>query len=345
MPKSKVQSASDDSLGEGREVRRRVVKACQRCRLKKCKARLDLTLHNQPSRPRTNPSLSVMAPTHVHAAKPTMPSAPMVNTGSRTRPYFVEGLSLIPMIAAIHKLTSHSYVQMLERQHTELISGLQELYRRIQAGEPFPSLPLEPAYNGQPLTHKILEALGVLPSDEDWEDGDKAVPFESMTWQGLEQEEYAYDVCTATTSPATQTPFSPITITPFPQSTIMAKRARKLQDSSCIINNNNDDNNKDHNQTSFVGNDAVLSMPPIYQHHGVPSASPFHVMQQQQHQQPQSRHPQQPQVHQQHQHQHQQPLQYYANGDGESGYESVDWTFGCNEDLFNDNQGLVVQLA
>ena len=249
------------------------------------------------------------------------------------------------MIATTHILTSHSYVQMLERQHTELISGLQELYRRIQAGEPFPSLPLEPAYNGQPLTHKILEALGVLPGDEDWEYSDKAVPFESMTWQGLEQEGYAYDVSTATTSPITQTPFPPLTITPFPQSTIMAKRARKVQDSSCIINSNNDNNNKDYNQTSFVGNDAVLcvpptlntNVPPTYQHHGLPSASSFHVMQQQQ---PQH---QQPQVQQQQQ--QQQSLQYYNNGDGESGFESMGWIFGCNEDLINDNQGLVAQLA
>ena len=252
------------------------------------------------------------------------------------------------MIAPTHILTSRSYVQMLERQHTELSSGLQELYRRIQAGEPFPSLPLEPAYNGQPLTHKILEALGVLPSDEEWEDGDHAVPFESMTWHGPEQEGYAYDVSTATTSPIAQTPFSAITMTPFPQSTIMAKRARKLQDSTCIIDNNNDNNNSNHNHNDFVGNDAVLSqppnlntnVPPTYQNYGLPSASSFHVMQQQQQQQHQ--HPQQPQAPQQ---QHQQPLQYYTNGDGESGYESMDWVFGCNEDLFNDTQGLVAQLA
>ena len=253
------------------------------------------------------------------------------------------------------KLTSHSYVQMLERQHTELIAGLQELYRRIQAGEPFPSPPLEPAYNGQPLTHKILEALDVLPSDEDLEDGAKVVPFESMTWQGLEQEGYTYDVSTATTSPIMQTPFSPIAISPFPQSTIMTKRARKLQDSSSIINNKNDDNNQDHNQTNFVGNDAILSMPPglntnvppTYQHHELPSASSIHVMpqqhyqQQQQQPQPQPQHTRHPQVQQQ----PQPPMQYHTNGDGESGYESMDWIFGCNDDLFNDNQGLVAQLA
>ena len=232
---------------------------------------------------------------------------------------------------------------MLERQHTELIAGLQELYRRIQAGEPFPSPPLEPVYNGQPLTHKILEALGVLPSEEDWEDGDKVVPFEGMTWQGLEQEGYAYDVSTATTSPITQTPFSPIAMTPFPQSTIMAKRARKLQDSACIINNNNDNNNTNDNHKDFVGKDAVLSMPPAlntnvpstYQNHDIPSAS-LNVMQQQQQQQHHYQQ-QQPQV--------QQQQQCYNNGDGPSGYESMDWIFGSNEDLFNDTQGLIAQLA
>ena len=224
---------------------------------------------------------------------------------------------------------------MLERQHSELIAGLQELYRRIQAGEPFPSPPLEPAYNGQPLTHKILEALGVLPSEE-WEDGDKAVPFEGMTWQGLEQDGYAYDVSTATTSPIAQTPFSPITMTPFPQSTIMAKRARKLQDSACIINDDDVNNNHNHNHKKSVGKDAVHSnanVPPTYQNHDISSAS-FHAMQQQQ----PHPHQQQPQV-------QQQPLPYYNNAADSTSYESMDWIFGCNEDLFNDTQGLVAQLA
>lgn len=237
---------------------------------------------------------------------------------------------------------------MLERQQSQLIAGLQELYRRIQAGEAFPSPPLEPGYNGQPLTHKILEALDVLPSEEDWEDGDKAVPFEGMTWQGLEQDGYAYDLSTATTSPIAQTPFSPITMTPFPQSSIMAKRARKLQDSAGVINDSdvNKNNNNHHNHKNFGEKDALLSMPPTsnanvlpsYQNHDISSAA-FHVMQQQQ--QHQHQHPQQqPQVQQQ-----QQPLPYYTNASGESGYESMDWIFGCNEDLSNDNQGLVAQLA
>ena len=258
------------------------------------------------------------------------------------------------MDATGHKLTSHSYVQMLERQHSELIAGLQELYRRIQTGEPFPCPPLEPTYNGQPLTHKILEALGVLPSEE-WEDSDKAVPFEGMTWQGLEQDGYAYDVSTATTSPIAQTPFSPITMTPFPQSTIMAKRARKLQDSACIINDNdvNNNNNHNHNHKKFVGEDAVLGMPPTlntnvppstYQNHDIPSAS-FRVMQPQQQPHPHP-HQQQPQLQQQQQQQQQQQsLPYYNNGLDSTSYESMDWIFGCNEDLFNDTQGLVAQLA
>ncbi|KAK0513190.1 hypothetical protein JMJ35_004176 [Cladonia borealis] len=291
MPRSKVQSASDDSLGEGRECDG--TNPCTRCK---------------------NDDAICAYGKHRKSDKTVF---------------------------------RRGYVQMLERQHTELIAGLQELYRRIQAREPFPSHPLEPAYNGQPLTHKILEALGVLPSDEEWEDGDKSVPFEGMTWQGLEQDGYAYDVSTATTSPIAQTPFSPITMTPFPQSTIMAKRARKLQDSACIINDNDANNNKNHNHEKFVGKDAVLSMPPTlntnvpptYQNHDISSA-PFHVMQQQQPQQQQHHHRQQPQVQQQ-----QQPLHYYNNAADSSGYESMDWIFGCNEDLFNDTQGLVAQLA
>ena len=113
----------------------------------------------------------------------------------------------------------------------------------------------------------------------------------------------------------------------------MAKRACKLQDSACIIDSDNDNIDEDHNHTSFMGSEAVLFMPSIHQNHNIPSVS-FHVMQQQQ----QHRHPPS-------QVQQQQPLQYYNSGESESGYESMDWIFGCKEGLFNNNQGLMAQLA
>ena len=55
---------------------------------------------------------------------------------------------------------------MLEHQHTQLIAGVQELYRRLAEKEPKPDLPIEASCNGQPLTHRILEALNVVRPHE-----------------------------------------------------------------------------------------------------------------------------------------------------------------------------------
>ena len=61
---------------------------------------------------------------------------------------------------------------MLERQHSQLIAGLHEMFKFGQQGRNWPYALLELAHQceGQhPLTHQILEALGVLqcsPQDE-----------------------------------------------------------------------------------------------------------------------------------------------------------------------------------
>lgn len=117
---------------------------------------------------------------------------------------------------------------MLERQHAELIAGLQELYRRTQNGGGWSGPRLETENVDQPLTHKILEALGVLQPDE-WK------PTESVVndWQGLEQQvqDESGWMYSETGSPSTQAASSlpSPTLTPFPQSTIMLKRRSKLQ--------------------------------------------------------------------------------------------------------------------
>ena len=67
---------------------------------------------------------------------------------------------------------------MLEHQHTQLIAGIQELYRRLAEKEPEPDLPIETSCNGQPLTHRILEALNIIGPHEwnvDEKSGDSAV--------------------------------------------------------------------------------------------------------------------------------------------------------------------------
>lgn len=51
---------------------------------------------------------------------------------------------------------------MLESQQAQLVAGLQELYRRTQTGEGWPGSPLKETSHGMPLTHDILDRLGVL---------------------------------------------------------------------------------------------------------------------------------------------------------------------------------------
>ena len=221
---------------------------------------------------------------------------------------------------------------MLERQHTQLISGLQEFYRRTQEGESFPTLPHGPAYKGQPLTHKILEALGVLQSDEDWEDGDKIEPFEDMIWHDFQQVGCArsvYDASTTTTSPVAQLPFSPMAIpTAFSQSTIMAKRVRKLQDGDGNMLGQENIKSEDFAAKEMLAMPPMLNtnLPPSSYHNGCTTSTSFQAT------------PQQP--HQQH------PLQYFTNRDTDGLFvHNMDWAFGCNEDLFNNNQAYVLQAV
>ncbi len=128
----------------------------------------------------------------------------------------------------VFSLTIYSYVQMLERQHAQLIAGLQELYHRTQNGDGWTGPPL--VLGNQPLTHKLLEALGVLELDQ-WEDTEDV----GNTWQVFEKQGHDDNGWTYsnTGSPSTQAAFSPTSPTQsaFPQSTIMSKRQSKLQTS------------------------------------------------------------------------------------------------------------------
>lgn len=57
------------------------------------------------------------------------------------------------------------YVEMLESQQAQLVSGLQELYKRVQNGQGWTGNPLKENTQGQPLTHDILERLGALKQE------------------------------------------------------------------------------------------------------------------------------------------------------------------------------------
>ncbi|KAF2666648.1 hypothetical protein BT63DRAFT_415767 [Microthyrium microscopicum] len=53
------------------------------------------------------------------------------------------------------------YVEMLEQQQTQVVSGLRETYRILVEKNLWPGTPLK-EYEGHPLTHDILERLNVL---------------------------------------------------------------------------------------------------------------------------------------------------------------------------------------
>ena len=58
-----------------------------------------------------------------------------------------------------------SYVEMLENQQLQLVSGLQELYKRARSGQGWSGAPLKETSHGLPLTHDILERLGALKQE------------------------------------------------------------------------------------------------------------------------------------------------------------------------------------
>lgn len=58
------------------------------------------------------------------------------------------------------------YVEMLEQQQSQLVSGLKEMYHRLQKASAWDGPALDES-TGQPLTHDILKALDLLESKHD----------------------------------------------------------------------------------------------------------------------------------------------------------------------------------
>ncbi|KAL3470815.1 hypothetical protein BJX99DRAFT_238799 [Aspergillus californicus] len=115
--------ASDNSHSDS-GVRKRVCKACDRCRLKKSKC----DGAKPCGRCRADNTLCVF--------------------GERKK--------------AHDKVYPKGYVEMLEQQQTWLVNGLQELYRRLLDNEGWQGEPLKCEPNGHPLTHDLLTKLGAL---------------------------------------------------------------------------------------------------------------------------------------------------------------------------------------
>ncbi|GES65555.1 Zn(II)2Cys6 transcription factor [Aspergillus terreus] len=118
------QSSPSEHSHSDNNVRKRVCKACDRCRLKKSKC----DGGNPCGRCRADNAICVF--------------------GERKK--------------AHDKVYPKGYVEMLEQQQAWLVYGLQELYRRTSDGEGWPGEPLKCEANGHPLTHDLLTRLGAL---------------------------------------------------------------------------------------------------------------------------------------------------------------------------------------
>ncbi|KAH0542396.1 hypothetical protein FGG08_003241 [Glutinoglossum americanum] len=59
------------------------------------------------------------------------------------------------------------FVEQLENNQPLMVAGLQEMYKRMVASGTWEGLPLKESLHGTPLTHDILEKLGVLKKDHE----------------------------------------------------------------------------------------------------------------------------------------------------------------------------------
>ncbi|EFE42179.1 C6 transcription factor, putative [Trichophyton verrucosum HKI 0517] len=118
----RMSSLSDSN--DSNAIRKRVGKACDRCRLKKSKCDGDLP-----------------------CARCSADNVVCVY-GERKRTH--------------DKTYPKGYVELLEHQQTSLVFGIQEMYKLLIKGNKWPGQPLNNSHNGHPLTHDILERLGAL---------------------------------------------------------------------------------------------------------------------------------------------------------------------------------------
>lgn len=120
--------ASHKHLDHSDTLRKRVGKACDRCRLKKSKC----DGSSPCSRCRIDNAICVF--------------------GERKKSH--------------DKVYPKGYVEMLEQQQSQLVAGLQETYRRLIAANLWPGAPLD-EHEGHPLTHDILSTLDIIHIKDD----------------------------------------------------------------------------------------------------------------------------------------------------------------------------------
>ncbi|KAK4508656.1 hypothetical protein PRZ48_002395 [Zasmidium cellare] len=67
----------------------------------------------------------------------------------------------------LNKLYPKGYAEKLERQQTQLVTGMQELYNRLVVSGAWRGATL-PEINGQPLTHDLMTALDLVERRPSW---------------------------------------------------------------------------------------------------------------------------------------------------------------------------------
>lgn len=107
-----------------------------------------------------------MDPLLVLNAKPTTRYAYMVDGNDLLKTKCIPRGEQKTLLLPRSSLTASSYVEMLEHQQAQLVLGLQELYRRLQDGEPGDSGHLAEVFHDTPTTHELLEWLGALHHGE-----------------------------------------------------------------------------------------------------------------------------------------------------------------------------------
>ncbi|KAJ5937442.1 hypothetical protein N7454_004742 [Penicillium verhagenii] len=164
------QSTPNSDHSHSDNVRKRVCKACDRCRLKKSKC----DGSSPCSRCRADNAVCVF--------------------GERKK--------------AHDKVYPKGYVEMLEQQQAWLVHGLQELYRRSTAGEGWPGDRLKAEPNGHPLTHDLLTRLGALDHTKGEHFEENPDSMQQELWRHGMQRQESSDGSSDAQSPVARTRFS-----------------------------------------------------------------------------------------------------------------------------------------
>lgn len=159
---------------------------------------------------------------------------------------------------------------MLESHHSLVVKALQKLYKHCVNKEGFPGEPLVEAADGHPLTHAILDRLGLIKqAEENPDDPD----------EDTEDLRYLRLLSTSTDSSATTTDPSPEPVTP---SEPIQSNCNTVSSSPGFIhhdnNNDNDNGNSDNNDNTWKWEWEFQSAQREQQYHDYQDSSSYHGM-------------------------------------------------------------------